>query len=92
MLSTLVLVNRSDNFSDRARQLFFAVHEQHEDTGYPLSQAIVTEESFLTTPGSRLAVSMDGRRGRFVSVFSTAVTALHFLRSSDMGNVRSQLA
>ena len=77
-LSTLVLINRSDNLSDRARQLFFSVHEQDDDGGSRESQAIVTEDSFLTTPGSRLAVSMVGRRGRFVSVFSTAVTALHF--------------
>jgi len=76
-LSALVIVNRSDRWSERADQLFVAVHEEQEPDEF-LGRPIASDEQFLSEPGQRLVIDLNGESGRYVTVYSTALTALHF--------------
>ena len=76
-LSTLVIVNRSDQWPERADQLFVAVHDEQEPDEL-FGQPIARDEQFLSEPGQRLVIDLDGKSGRYVTVYSTALTALHF--------------
>lgn len=76
-LSVLVIVNRSDRWSERADQLFVAVHDEQEPNEL-LGRPIARDEQFLSEPGQRLVIDLNGESGRYVTVYSTALTALHF--------------
>ena len=52
-LSTLVIVNRSDQWPERADQLFVAVHDEQEPDEL-FGQPIASDEQFLSEPGQRL--------------------------------------
>ena len=76
-LSALVIVNRSDQWSERADQLFVAVHDE-QDPDELFGRPIARDEQFLSEPGQRLVIDLNGKSGRYVTVYSTALTALHF--------------
>lgn len=76
-LSALIIINRSDRWSERADQLFVAVHDE-QDPNELLGRPIAREELFLSEPGQRLVIDLTGKSGRYVTVYSTALTALHF--------------
>ena len=76
-LSALVIVNRSDRWSERADQLFVAVHDKQEPDEL-FGRPIARDEQFLSEPGQRLMIDLNGKSGRYVTVYSTALTTLHF--------------
>ena len=76
-LSAMVIVNRSDRWSERADQLFVAVHDEQKSDKF-LGRPIARDAQFLSEPGQRLVIDLNGKSGRYVMVYSTALTALHF--------------
>lgn len=76
-LSAMVIVNRSDRWSERADQLFVAVHDEQKSDKF-LGRPIARDAQFLSEPGQRLTIDLNGKSGRYVMVYSTALTALHF--------------
>lgn len=76
-LSAMVIVNRSDRWSERADQLFVAVHDEQKSDKF-LGRPIARDAQFLSQPGQRLVIDLNGKSGRYVMVYSTALTALHF--------------
>jgi len=78
LLHRLVLENRSDMCFERARFLFYVVHDRPTaplEQGRPL-QGI--GEPFLRASPQPSATDLGGVRGRFLTLFSPDITALHF--------------
>ena len=75
-LSALVIVNRSDQWSERADQLFVAVHDEQEPDEL-FGRPIASDEQFLSEPGQRLMIDLNEVRAICHGVFDCA-TALHF--------------
>lgn len=76
-LDLLVITNRGDACPDRAKSLFCCVHEDPAD--YTLNLIpIDTDPEFVATPGCQATISLGGVRGRYITIYSRATTALHF--------------
>ena len=92
-MSLLVLVNRSDMCLERARCLFYVIHQSPEFeflSGFPVN---ITEE-FLRTNSSdtdivKCVTPLMGLCGRYFSIFSPERTALHFQSISIFGKIAS---
>lgn len=78
LLHRLVLENRSDMCFERARFLFYVVHDRPTaplEQGRPLKGI---GEPFLMASPQPSETDLGGVRGRFLTLFSPDITALHF--------------
>lgn len=76
-LHYLVLRNRTDSCQDRARILFWTVHntsEYNELEALPVN----VKEDFLKAIGAESITPLFNAKGRFITIFSPLDTALHF--------------
>lgn len=76
-LEFLVITNRLDACFERARHLFWRVHDEIDDRTHHLSP-ILTSPEFLSVPASKSITALGGAKGRFISIVSRAATVLHF--------------
>lgn len=73
----LVIHNRSDICLERAKCLFYVIHDSIQFdllSGLPVN---ITQE-FLTIKQSKCITPLMGMRGKYISIFSPEYTALHF--------------
>lgn len=77
-LHCLVVCNRSDAFQERAHLLFYVVHSERDyarEDGTPLQG---TWRAFRMADPSPSVTDLAGEQGRYLTIFSPAVTHLHF--------------
>jgi hypothetical protein len=72
----LVLKNRSDGWQERAQHLFWCVHEANPFQGEPLFP-VLGSDSFLNSPDGLSTTPLLGRKGRYLTLYSPALTAIH---------------
>lgn len=85
-LHSMVVTNRTDTCLERARCLFYEVHDEAVCpmlNAYPLGQAARLMDRKLP----RAETPMLGAKGRYVSIFSPVKTALHFSDIEIYGRV-----
>jgi len=76
-MTLLVIHNRSDICMERAKCLFYVIHDSIQFdflSGLPVS---ITQD-FLTIKQFKCITPLMGMRGRYISIFSPEYTALHF--------------
>jgi hypothetical protein len=73
----LIISNRKDTCQDRARSLFYVVHEEWGFSVSDVLPVVVTEE-FLKPKGPDSVTPLFGKKGRYLTIFSPIYTALHF--------------
>lgn len=76
-LAYLIIVNRRDSCQERAKGLFFVIHNK-EMFRRQKALPIVAEKSFYDRKSLVSSTPLAGRKGRFVTIFSALKTALHF--------------
>ena len=76
-LHSLVIGNRTDTCQDRARSLFYIIHEQREFSVNDAFPVMITEE-FIEPNGPMAINPLFGKEGRYLTIFSSICTALHF--------------
>jgi hypothetical protein len=76
-LSHLVISNRSDGFQDRAQCLLYAIHDDINAWFHSPYPVCICPDFFLADSADSHTF-LGKRKGRFLSVFSPLVTALHF--------------
>lgn len=76
-LNYLVIGNRVDACQNRARSLFYVIHDEKE---YSRRNAIpvVFADEFLKPNGPKSVTPLYGKQGRYLTIFSPIHTALHF--------------
>ncbi|MEA3640879.1 MAG: FkbM family methyltransferase [Lamprobacter sp.] len=84
-LFELRIKNRSDICRDRARFLFYTTHHEPAPSilqGFP----IAVDEAFLTQPNAISMTELRGCVARYLSIFSSDSTFLHFSMIQIMGS------
>lgn len=76
-LHELVISNRKDTCQDRARSLFYIVHDERQFSDKDALPVVVTEE-FIKPNGPESVTPLFGKQGRYLTIFSPIHTALHF--------------
>ena len=76
-LNTLVISNRKDMLQDRARSLFCAVHHERKFSVGNALPVVITEQ-FIKPNGPQSVTPLFGKQGRYLTIFSPILTALHF--------------
>lgn len=76
-MACMVIRNRTDGFQDRAKSLFYVVHDEEK---YLVRDAVpvAVPDEFLMSDGPDSVTPLFGKKGRYLTVFSPARTALHF--------------
>ena len=77
VLESLVITNRTDGFTDRARKLRCCVHSSSRPN-YSQARPVWVTPAFLNGTDSTCKTRLGGVSGRFITVFSEAHTFLHF--------------
>lgn len=89
VLDSLVIVNRADGFSDRARQLRFCLHKTLEPD-FDKARPVWVTKAFQDDPGLLCQTRIGGERARYLTIFSPAFTFLHFSAVRIYGRARAK--
>ncbi len=87
-LAWLVLKNRADGLGERARYLFYAVHDEitfNPDSVLP----VLMQADFFYSPNSLSVTPLLGQVGRYLTLYSPAFSAIH-LSSLRLYSCRNQ--
>ena len=76
-LQYLIIGNRGDLYQDRAKSLFYIIHDAKELSINDAFPVVVTDD-FLRPGGAMSITPLFGREGRYLTIFSPIYTALHF--------------
>lgn len=76
-LESLIIVNRRDSCQERARGLFYIIHNKKK---FKRQKAlpVAVDRSFYDQDSLVSSTPLAGQRGRFLTIFSPLKTALHF--------------
>lgn len=87
VLESLVISNRADGFSNRARKLRYCVHNSSRPK-YSDARPVWVTSAFLEGAALLCETRLGGVTGRYITVFSEAYTFLHFSDIKVFGRYR----